>query len=87
MSPFSLFSDGEEGTGFVVQCHESRLNRGFSDKNIVRHVKSVIFAWRLYNWAIFRNRAHNEIFVFDVFYDTSLGDNFLFFFEECSLYG
>ena len=79
MSPFSLFSDSEEGTGFVVQCHESRLNRGFSDKNIVRHVKSVIFAWRLYNWAIFRNRAHNEIFVFDVFYDTSLGDNFLFF--------
>ena len=82
MSPFSLFSDSEEGTGFVVQCYESRLNRGFSDKNIVRHVKSVIFAWRL-----FRNRAHNEIFVFDVFYDTSLGDNVLFFFEECSLYG
>ena len=45
-------SDSEEGTGFVVQCYESRLNRGFSDKNIVRHVKSVIFAWRLYNWAI-----------------------------------
>ena len=28
-----------------------------------------------------------KIFVFDVFYDTSLGDNVLFFFEECSLYG
>ena len=52
LSPFSLFSDSEEGTGFVMQCYESRLNRGFSDKNIVRHVKSVIFAWRLYNWAI-----------------------------------
>lgn len=74
-----MFSDSEEGTGFVVQCHESRLNRGFSVKNIgSAMVKSVIFAWRLYNWAIFRNRAHNEIFVFDVFYDTSLGDNFLF---------
>jgi hypothetical protein len=39
-----LFGDSEERTGFVVQCCESHLNRGFSDKNIVRHVKSVIFA-------------------------------------------
>ena len=47
-----MFSDSDEGTGVVVQCYVSRLYRGFSDKNIVRHVKSVIFAWRLYNCAI-----------------------------------
>ena len=82
-----MLSDSEEGTGFVVQCHESRLNRGFSDKNIVRHVKSVILHGDYIIGPLFRNRAHNEIFVFDVFYDTSLGDNVLFFFEECTLYG